>query len=215
MIDKETKGLNRQFYASWLTSRLMAIFALLVMFGFACACSVILWLVPLKEIKPYLVSAYNKDSQVVKVEPLELNKPSLRKLTEIMCREFVVDLHTFDGQTEAIRLQRLSTMAADDVMDIVENFLNTENPVSVAKKLREEKITRSVKVQHVVSLSPEDPNMWRVDWELLEIGDQVQKRTNYVSVITAETQTKTLRSGEDDINPIGFNVTAYSVRVVE
>ena len=126
MIDKETKGLNRQFYASWLTSRLMAIFALLVMFGFACACSVILWLVPLKEIKPYLVSAYNKDSQVVKVEPLELNKPSLRKLTEIMCREFVVDLHTFDGQTEAIRLQRLSTMAADDVMDIVENFLNTE-----------------------------------------------------------------------------------------
>ena len=215
MIDKETKGLNRQFYASWLTSRLMAIFALLVMFGFACACSVILWLVPLKEIKPYLVSAYNKDSQVVKVEPLELNKPSLRKLTEIMCREFVVDLHTFDGQTEAIRLQRLSTMAADDVMDIVENFLNTENPVSVAKKLREEKITRSVKVQHVVSLSPEDPNMWRVDWELLEIGDQVQKRTNYVSVITAETQTKTLRSGEDDINPIGFNVTAYSVREVE
>jgi type IV secretory pathway component VirB8 len=85
----------------------------------------------------------------------------------------------------------------------------------VAKKLQEEKIVRSVKVQHVVSLSPEDSNMWRVDWELLEVGDQIQKRTNYVSVITAETQTKTLRSGEDDINPIGFNVTAYSVRVVE
>jgi type IV secretory pathway component VirB8 len=214
-VDKELELLNRQFYASWLTSRLMTIFALLVMFGFACACSVILWLIPLKEVKPYLVSAYNKDSQVVKVEPLELHKSSLKKLTEIKCREFVMDLHTFDGQTEAIRFKRLSTMASDDVMVLIDNFLNIENQSSVAKKLQEEKIVRSVKVQHVVSLSPEDSNMWRVDWELLEIVDQVQKHTNYVSVITAETQTKTLRSGEDDINPIGFNVTAYSVRVIE
>jgi type IV secretory pathway component VirB8 len=54
-----------------------------------------------------------------------------------------------------------------------------------------------------------------VEWELLEVGDQIQKRTNYVSVITAEAQAKTLSAEEADINPIGFNVTAYSVRMVE
>ena len=109
MNNKDVKYLNRQFYASWLTSRLIAIFALLVMFGFACACSVILWLLPLKEIKPYLVAFYEKDKQVVKVEPVELEKPSSKTLVEFKCREFVTDLHTFDGQTEAIRLKRLST----------------------------------------------------------------------------------------------------------
>ena len=174
-----------------------------------------LWLFPLKEIRPYLVSSYNKDSQVVKVEPLELNKESLATLMEIKCREFITDLHTFDGQTEMIRLKRLVAMASDEVIAFVENVLNVESQNSIAKKLQENNITRSVIVKHVHSLAPEAPNKWQVHWEMVESGEQAQKRTYHVSVVTAEAQAKTLSPEEVDINPIGFNVTAYSVRMVE
>jgi type IV secretory pathway component VirB8 len=103
MNKKELDRLNKPFYSSWFASRMLGLGFLVMSCAFLVMCTAFIYLMPLKEIKPYLVSAYNKDSQVVKVEPLEVNTETMRKLIEIKCREFVVDLHTFDGQTETVR----------------------------------------------------------------------------------------------------------------
>ena len=214
-FDKEVKRLNKPFYSAWLASRVLGVGLLLMTSAFLAICSLFVHLFPLKEIKPFLVSSYNKDSQVVKVEPLELNTDSLKKLMEIKCKEFVADLHTFDGQTESVRLKRLFLMAEEEVKDFIDNYLNSENSHSIAKKLQEAQVTRSVNVKHSNHLAPEAPNKWQVQWELLEVEkDGSQKRSSYISVITAEAKERKFYAGEDDINPIGFTVTQYKVRVV-
>jgi len=217
MNKKEIDRLNKPFYSSWFASRMLGLGFLIMSCGFLMMCTAFLYLMPLKELKPFLVSSYNKDSQVVKVEPLEVNADSMRKLIEIKCREFVVDLHTFDEQTETVRLNRLHTMVEDGspVVEYLENFLNTENQNSDAKKLKENNIIRSVSVKHINSLAPEAPNMWQVNWVLVETEkDGSQRFINCVSVITAEARERKLFAGEDDVNPIGFTVTQYKMRVV-
>jgi len=216
MNKKELDRLNKPFYSSWFASRMLWLGFLLMSCGFLIMCTAFLYLMPLKELRPFLVSAYNKDSQVVKVEPLEVNVNSMRKLIEIKCREFVVDLHTFDGQTEVIRLNRLHTMVDDpSVIEYLENFLNTENQNSDAKKLKENNVTRSVSVKQVISLAPTAPNMWQVNWVLAETEkDGSQRFINCVSVITAEARERKMFAGEDDINPIGFTVVQYKMRVL-
>ena len=140
----------------------------------------------------------------------------MKKLIEIKCREFVVDLHTFDGQTEAVRLKRLHTMTEDgDVIEYLDNFLNIENQNSDAKKLKENNVTRSVSIKHLNNLAPEAPNMWQVNWVLVETEkDGSQRFINCVSVITAEAKERKLFAGEDNINPIGFTVSQYKMRVL-
>ena len=216
MDKKELNRLNKPFYSSWFASRVMGLGFLVMSCAFLSVCTALIYLMPLKELKPFLVSAYNKDSQVVNVEPLEVNTNGMQKLLEIKCREFVIDLHTFDGQTEVVRLKRLHTMTEEgEVIEYLDNFLNVENQNSDAKKLKDNNVTRSVSVKHINSLAPEAPNMWQVNWVLVESEkDGSQRFINFVSVITAESKERKLFAGEDDINPIGFTVTQYKMRVL-
>jgi type IV secretion system protein VirB8 len=216
MNHKEIERLSKSFYSAWFASRVMGLGLLIMTCAFLSVCTALLYLMPLKELKPFLVSSYNKDSQVVNVEPLEVNTSSMQKLLEIKCREFVVDLHTFDGQTEAVRLKRLHTMTEDgEVIEYLDNFLNIENQNSDAKKLKENNVTRSVSIKHLNNLAPEAPNMWQVNWVLVETEkDGSQRFINCVSVVTAEAKERKLFAGEDDINPIGFTVTQYKMRVL-
>lgn len=216
MNHKELDRLNKSFYSAWFASRVMGFGLLIMTCAFLSVCTALIYLMPLKELKPFLVSSYNKDSQVVNVEPLEINTNAMRKLLEIKCREFVVDLHTFDGQTEAVRLKRLHTMTEDgEVIEYLDNFLNIENQSSDAKKLKDNNVTRSASVKNIVSFAPEAPNMWQVNWVLVEMEkDGLQRFINCVSVITAEAKERKLFAGEDNINPIGFTVTQYKMRVL-
>jgi type IV secretion system protein VirB8 len=101
------------------------------------------------------------------------------------------------------------------VIEYLENFLNIENQNADAKKLKENNVTRSVSVKQVISLAPTAPNMWQVNWVLTETEkDDSQRFINCVSVITAEARERQLFAGEDDINPIGFTVTQYKMRVL-
>ena len=213
-MSKELDRLNKSFYSAWFASRVMGLGFLVMSCAFLVMCAAFIYLMPLKEIKPYLVSSYNKDSQVVKVEPLEVNTEAMKKLMGIKCREFITDLHTIDGQTETLRLKRLSLMVVEDIKPVVDNFLNVESQNSIAKKLIEAQISRSVNIKHIVNLAPDAPNKWQIQWESLEVEKEAHRRTHFVSIITAEAQERAFHAGEDDINPIGFTVTQYAVRMI-
>ena len=104
-LDISVKHLNRQFYVAWWVSRAMAIIVFVLLFVILSLASGFLWLFPLKEVKPLLLTAYNKDTQIIKIEPIEKTTYGYIKLMEIYAKQFVVDLHTVDGQTEKSRLK--------------------------------------------------------------------------------------------------------------
>lgn len=215
MTDISAKNLNRQFYVAWWVSRAMAIIVLVLLFVVLALASGFLWLFPLKEVKPLLLTAYNKDTQMIKIEPITKTTNGYNKLMEIYAKQFVVDLHTIDGHTENSRLKKLSLMAQDETAEYVDHVLNTENANSTIRKLLDLKITRSVIIKNVNYLAPDAPNTWQIDWELVEINKDhiVQKRTNFSSVVTAETQIKQVSIDEEELNPVGFTVVRYSIRL--
>lgn len=215
MTDTSVKHLNRQFYVAWWVSRAMAILVFVLLFVVLALASGFLWLFPLKEVKPILLTAYNKDTQIIKIEPIAKTTNGYNKLMEIYAKQFVVDLHTIDGQTENSRLKKLLLMTEDETTDYVNSVLNTEDDHSTIRKLIDAKITRSVVIKNVNHLAPDALNTWRIDWELLEINQEhsVQKRTNFSSIVMAETQTKQVSFDEEDLNPVGFTVIRYSIRL--
>ena len=215
MTDISVKHLNRQFYVAWWVSRAMAIIVFVLLFVILSLASGFLWLFPLKEVKPLLLTAYNKDTQIIKIEPIEKTTYGYNKLIEIYAKQFVVDLHTIDGLTEKSRLKKLSLMTQDETTDYIDSVLNTENDSSTIRKLMDANITRSVIIKNVNYLAPDAPNTWQIDWELLEINKDhtIQKRTNFSSVVTAETQIKQVSFDEEDLNPVGFTVIRYSIRL--
>ena len=214
-LDISVKHLNRQFYVAWWVSRAMAIIVFVLLFVILSLASGFLWLFPLKEVKPLLLTAYNKDTQIIKIEPIEKTTYGYIKLMEIYAKQFVVDLHTVDGQTEKSRLKKLLLMTQDETNDYVESILNTEDSNATIRQLIEANITRSVIIKNVNYLAPDAPNTWQIDWELLEIDQHhtIRKRTNFSSVVTAESQIKKLNFDEEDLNPVGFTVLRYSIRL--
>lgn len=215
MSDISVKHLNRQFYVAWWVSRAMAIIVFVLLFVILSLASGFLWLFPLKEVKPLLLTAYNRDTQIIKIEPIEKTTYGYNKLMEIYAKQFVVDLHTVDGLTEKSRLKKLSLMTQDETTDYVDSVLNTENDNATIRKLMDANITRSVIIKNVNYLAPDAPNTWQIDWELLDINKDhtIQKRTNFSSVVTAETQIKQVSFDEEDLNPVGFTVIRYSIRL--
>lgn len=215
MTDISVKHLNRQFYVAWWVSRAMAIIVFVLLFVILSLASGFLWLFPLKEVKPLLLTAYNRDTQIIKIEPIEKTTYGYNKLMEIYAKQFVVDLHTIDGLTEKSRLKKLSLMTQDETTDYVDSVLNTENDNATIRKLMDANITRSVIIKNVNYLAPDAPNTWQIDWELLDINKDhtIQKRTNFSSVVTAETQIKQVSFDEEDLNPVGFTVIRYSIRL--
>ena len=214
-LEASIKHLNKDFYAAWWVSRAMAVMVFVLLFVVLALASGFLWLVPLKEIKPLLLTAYNKDTQIIKIEPIEKTTYGYTKLMEIYSKQFIIDLHTVDGQTEKHRLKKLSLMTQDETSDYIDSVLNTEQNNSIVKQLIDTNITRSVLIKNINNLAPDAPNTWQIDWELLEIDQHhaLQKRTNFSSVVTAESQTKKLNFDEEDLNPIGFTVIRYSIRL--
>lgn len=213
--DINVKHLNRQFYVAWWVSRAMAIMVFVLLFVILSLASGFLWLFPLKEVKPLLLTAYNKDTQIIKIEPIAKTTYGYNKLMEIYTKQFVVDLHTVDGHTEKSRLKKLLLMTQDETSDYVARILNTEDSNAIIRQLIEANVTRSVIIKNVNYLAPDAPNTWQVDWELLEIDKHhaIQKRTNFSSVVTVESQIKKLHFDEEDLNPVGFTVLRYSIRL--
>ena len=213
--DKEANGINAPFYCEWWIVKTVGIVVITLTLAVLAEASVILWLLPLKETKPYLLSGYNKDSQVIKVEPIEKNTQGLSVLMGILSAEFVTDLHTVDGVTEEARLKKLSLMASSETSDFIETQLNVANSHSVAKKVLESGVTRSVNIKGVTNLAPDAPNTWQVEWESIEqdASTGIQRRNAFISTIMAEPQEKTFSSGDEKLNPIGYTVIKYTLRM--
>jgi type IV secretory pathway component VirB8 len=215
MSKEVIEKLNHPFYGTWWAARTTSIVLIVLVFVVLAQASVIVWLTPLKEVKHVLLTAYDKDTQVVKVEPIEKTLYGWNKLMEIYSKQFVIDLHTVDGLTEKDRLKKLSLMASDEVEDFIENQLNFENPNALSRKIFDSGVVRSVRIKRVTSLAPDAPNTWQVEWELVELepNANVQRSTHYISTIMAEGQTKIFNSTEEDLNPIGYTVIKYSLRM--
>lgn len=77
----------------------------------------IIMLFPLQKVFPYLVTFKSQESQVVSIEPMEINAPGMLYATEDAVRDFVTQRHTFIPNAELMKARwgqgsRLSTRMA-------------------------------------------------------------------------------------------------------
>ena len=195
----------------WVT-RLSLLVSVVLLLGNMVSISFICVLLPLKEVRPYLVSTYSKSEQVVKIEALEKNQAGFHVLMEQLACQYVLLRETIDGQTDEARFKKIFWFSEASLHDAFSRHMNKENKDSPLRSFNEKGVSRSIVILSSQYLGPSAPNVWQVEYQAIDrnrlTGEVLQSKL-FVSTITAETQSKKVNDEDRLINPIGFTVTAY------
>lgn len=173
---------------------------------------VIIALLPLKEVRPYLVMTHNRSDQVIRVEPLVLSKKATHLLMESLVRQYVLLREPIDLQSEPHRWDQVLKFSSEELAKAFYDLYKQENPNSPFQKFKKEGVTRSVVILSSASLAPSAPDVWQVEWESLDKkGDQEIGKSRWVSTLTVHLSRGELIHEEQYVNPIGFEVHHYTV----
>ena len=209
-FNSELNDAGQEYYLLWWQARTATICSIALLSLVIVLISLIIWLFPLKEVLPILITFHN--GQIAKVASIEVNSPALQNVSEGLARQYVVEAETFDGQTEDYRIKRLILLSSPEL----EPYLKTINPEdsgSINKRFKERGITRAVHIKNSLNLGPTAPNIWQVEWESLDMDLKTREETraNWVSTLTVEIREHKIHLEDRFINPIGFTVVHYQV----
>jgi type IV secretion system protein VirB8 len=209
-FQSELNDTGQEYYLLWWQARVATIGFVVLLALVVILISFMIWLFPLKEIMPVLVTFHN--GQIAKVASVEVNTPAIQNVAEGLARQYVVEAETFDGQTEDYRIKRLILLSSPEL----ESYLKTIDPNdsgSVNKQFKERGITRAVNIKNSLNLGPMAPNVWQVEWESLDVDVKTREETraNWISTLTVDIREKRMSIDDRFVNPIGFTVIHYQV----
>ena len=197
--------------AKWLTH--YAVTAALIL-GLVCMglMGVIFALMPLREVRPFLVMTQDRSDQVIRIEPLVLSKKANHMLLDSMVRHYVLLREPIDLQSEPHRWGKVLKFSHEPLAKAFYDLYKQENPQSPFKKFKQEGITRSVVILSSASLAPSAPDVWQVEWDSIDKKDtQEIGRARWVSTLTISLSKQEISYEDQYLNPIGFEVTHYTV----
>lgn len=173
---------------------------------------VIFYLLPLKEIRPYLVTTHSRSDQVIEIEPLHLSKKATTMLMDTLVRQYVMMREPIDFQSEPDRWDKVLKFSSDTLAKAFYELYKQENPQSPFIKFKKEDVTRSVIILSSTCLAPSAPDVWQVEWESIDKrGEEEIGRNRWVSTLTVHLSKRELSHDEQYINPVGMEVQAYVV----
>ena len=200
------------YKAAQMMARLSTICAVvlgLVVIALVC---LIIVLFPLKEVRPMLVTLKEKGEQVVRIEPITRNEKATTLLMETLSRQYVTLRETIDLQTEDVRWKQLSLMTGPQLNDEFMSLMKPENQDSPFKKRLDDNVTREVEILSSTSLAPSAPNIFQVEWISRDRHKgQVIGQGHWISTLTVSLEPHEVSLEDQYINPIGFNVTHYTL----
>ncbi len=176
--------------------------------------SVVYYLLPLKEVKPYLLSIHPQSEQIVKIEAVQKSVSGYSLLMEQLARRYVMLREVIDLQTEFDRWTEIYLMTDEKNYRSFENTMRLENKESPLLKFQERQIKREVHILSSNNLAPTAPDIWQVEWEAIDNDAKTQITVNrqiFISTITAETRQQNIQLDSSLINPTGFTVINYSI----
>lgn len=178
--------------------------------------SLVLSLLPLKEVVPMFITTGESRDRVVRVEPFEIGMHGFDVLAETMARRYIELRETIDLQSEVRRWQEVANLSAADVFNEFRSFMGRENKSSPFEKMKAERITRAVEVKAVSLVYPPTPAeptaVYQVEFETVDsrLSQEIERR-RWVASLAVAFEPKSVRYEDRYLNPVGFTVTGYSV----
>lgn len=182
--------------------------------GFLCMtlATVIVGLLPLKEIRPMLIGISDKNQQVVRIEPLKDNVQGIHLLIEKLLMHYVKQRETIDGITESARFQEVAYMTDKNLWADHWNTINPSNQKSPLKAFFDNNVRREVHVVRCVSLQASARNTYRIEWSSLDRrnGEEI-KHQRWVTTLVIAFEPTDVRVEDQYINPLGLKVIHYTI----
>ena len=174
--------------------------------------TVIVGLLPLKEIRPMLIAVSDESKQVIRVEPLQDNVKGIHLLIEKLLMNYVKQRETIDGITESPRYQEVAYMTSKALWTDHWNMIKPENPKSPIKAFFESGVRREVHVVRCLSLQATARNTYRIEWTSIDSrGPEIVKRQQWVTTIAISFDPKSVVVEDKYMNPLGLTVIHYTV----
>jgi len=205
---------DNEKYTLWLITKIAILSSVFLLLSNLINLAVLYALLPLKEIRPYLIAVHPKSEQIVTIEPVNKGRLGFDILMEAMVRQYVLLRESIDFQTETVRWQKVYWFSEKSIYENFENLMKKENPDSPFKKFYDRGITRLVKIVSSQCFGSVAPNIWQVEWQARDTNLKSGKlisRTNYISTLTVSVMKQKVELNDRFINPLGFTVIEYSV----
>lgn len=207
---------SKEAYFRWL-SRLVMICAILSLGIFLSASLVIFRLAPEIIVEPLLIISQSDSENMVRYEPITTKMPSLKKLTELFVKQYVILRNTVinDEQEMRTRWGPGGIVHYLSMPDVYREFVG-QNAESV-EKMFDNNYSSEVRVDSVYKVSENSP-AWVVNFTIFNLsqkhtgkdGALVLKKTKMRASLTPKFIPERKAIFARLINPLGFTVLKYN-----
>lgn len=198
----------------WFITKVSVLVTSILLVGLIAMILLVLELLPLKEIRPFLVQFHAQSEQVVTIKPLHVSKEATEQLMAYFVRQYVILRETIDLQTDRYRWKQVSLFSSLDITETFEELMDPADLQSPWNDFEQRQVQRQVKILNVQHLAPQAPNMWLIEWQGIdrEIATKtVVQQAAYTSTLIAHSREIKVDYEDQYVNPIGFTVTHYQV----
>lgn len=213
-VGKEDRS-SKEVYFRWL-SRLVLLCAIVSLSFFMCASLVIFRLAPEIIVEPLLLVRQNDSESMVRYEPISTKMPSVRQVTELFIRQYVIMRNTVINDMQEMRTRWgpggiVNYMSAPEVYN---DFVGV-NAESV-DKMFDEGYSSEVQINEIGKESETSP-AWFVVFTVFNLskdrgksGSLTLKTQRYKVSLTPRFIPERVVYRARLINPLGFTVMKYS-----
>lgn len=173
--------------------------------------SIICLILPLKEIRPWLVTFNDKSEQVVTIEPFNTKINGFNYLIEIIAREYVTLRETIDNNEEK-RLEKVKSYSTEQVYQAFVKLMHNQN--SLLTHLKDSEITRKINILRSEKIQSQS-YIFRIFWELEDVNNNskvILNKKNFISVVSLVVQDNKILNTDVYLNPLGLKVIKYHVK---
>lgn len=210
---------SKEVYFRWL-SRLVILCAIVSLSFFMSASLVIFRLAPEIIVEPLLLIRQNDSQSMVRYEPIAPNMPSIRQLTEMFIKQYVIMRNTVinDEQEMRTRWGPGGIVHFLSAQDVYANFVGM-NAGSV-NKMFDDGYSSEVKIDEI-SKQGDTGSVWTVVFTVYNLskdrgknGALTLKTQRYKASITPKFIPERRMYRARLINPLGFTVMKYNQSVI-
>ena len=171
------------------------------------------FMLPLKEVRPMLVTFSSKEKQLVQIEPLKKGLDGFAVLLEYMARDYVYLRESIDLQTENVRWTKIIHQTSPELAKVFAESVSVKNEKSPLLLFKGRNMVREVEILEITDLAP-IPNAWRIEWRSKDkdaATGEVKATKIWVTKLRADLQEQELSVEDRYDNLIGFMVIDYKV----
>lgn len=227
--DKNRQGFQQQFitdediittsaklvYFRWL-SRLVILCAIISLSFFLCSSLVIFRLAPEILVEPLLIIGQNSSSEVVRYEPMNMKMSSLKQMTEMFVKQYVIMRNTVVNDEREMRTRWgpggiVAYMSAPDVYS---EFVGMN--ASRIDKMFDNDFSSEVRIDKIGKIG-DNNSIWVVYFTVFNLsrnqegsGALILKEAKYRASVTPRFYDFRGFVSPRLINPMGFTVIKYS-----